>query len=78
MGRPGVFTGPLVTDVIAWGVGGQLVGSILGYLSAEAYNRIRPGEPQDVVWVGGRAALRAGTFGVLVALTGHLLVAIFY
>jgi hypothetical protein len=67
-----------VTDAIAWGVGGQLAGSILGFLGAEVHNRRTQQNSVDVVWVAARAALRAASFAVTVALVGHVMVAILY
>lgn len=78
MGRPGVFTGSVVADVVKWGLGGQLGGAILGYWAAELKNRWDPGAQQDALKVAGRSALRAATFFAAVAAIGHLQVAIFY
>ncbi len=74
MGGPGAFNGPLIVDLIAWGVGGQLFAGILGFVLAETFRYFgRLEKPVDIGEIANRAAWTGATFGVLVVLVGHLL-----
>jgi hypothetical protein len=75
MHRAGAFTGSLISDVIAWGLGGQLFGGLGGYWFAEQFLKTQHVDP---IWFSARVALRVATVAVVVPLWGHLFVTMVY
>jgi hypothetical protein len=74
MTEPGAFSGPMIMDLISWGLGGQLLGGVGSYGFMSAYGRLTESLSADrVLTIANHTTFRSAGFAISVALAGHLL-----